>query len=460
MRDYTNTPLQLYAGDFTLKAAIDVYDSLVWTDVYCGYGDFELKIQHKIASKYGIQIGDYLQCFLSEKVMIVEGMSLDYGSQNEVTVTYKGRSLESILIRRVMRREDLPKIVPQIDGGSYVPAEIRGLWDSIQYVLERTIVQNSSASGGHAGLSSDPRGVRSLGYITPTDEEFIDPSTPYVNFDGISVYDYICSVLSYFGFGFAISFNNAGVIDSDNSTINNRKMMFSVYNGKKRTYNQIENERVYFSTDDDSTFKMDTSIDMENYGNVALVVGPHPCAIIYDENEDKQLVEVPSVRYTTDIYNAVSGLDRYEVFVDCSSVPNSDTSREIPYSEDYIVAQMRFNAIQVVKGKMSANITYDPSVDFDPYKEYGVHYYLGDLCNALDDFGNITIVRIDSFSQSIDSSGYKGYPHFASVSPIGGYRVIEQTEGGSDVARALEDNTNVRVTEQNNLELFEDTSGI
>lgn len=459
MRDYTNTPLQLYSGDFTLKAAIDVYDSLVWTDAYCGYGDFELKIQNKIANNYGIKVGDYLQCFISNKVMIVEGMSLDYGSQNEVTVTYKGRSLESILLRRIMRREDLPKIVPQIDNGQYVPAEIRSLWDSIEYILERTIVQNSNTDG-HAGLSSDPRGINSLGYVIPDEEEFTDPSTPYLNFDGATVYDYICSVLSYFGYGFSISFNNIGVIDNSNSSINNRKMMFSLYNGKKRTFNQIENERVYFSTDDDSTFKMDTSVDMENYSNVALVVGPHPCAVIYDENEEKQLVEVSSVRYTTDIYNAVSGLDRYEMFVDCSNVPNSDTSRSIPYSEDYIIAQMRFNAIQAVKGRMSANIKYDPSVDFDPYKEYGVHYYLGDICNALDDFGNITIVRVDSFSHSIDTNGYKGYPHFGSISPIGGYRVIEQKEDGSDVARALEDDEHVRVTEQNNLELFEDTSGI
>jgi len=460
MRDYTSTPLQLYTRDFTLKTVIDVYDSFVWTDVYCGYSDFELKMPNMIAAGYNIQVGDLLECPLSTKIMIVEALNIDHGNQNEVTVTYKGRSLESILIRRVMRKEDLPDIVPQLDDGEYVRASIRNFWDSIKYILDRTAVQNTLESGEHPGLSNPNRAFPLLGYVDPDDEQIEDQTTPYVDFDGMTVYDYVCSVLFYFGYGFEISFNYAGIDDSSNSGIPDRKMLFKIYNGKKRTFNQSENDRVIFSMDDDSTFKMDTTIDMSSYGNMAMVIGPHECSIVEDENGDKQLVENPAVRYTTDVYNAVSGWDRYEVFVDCSSIPNSDTVRDVPYSDEYIIAQMRFNAIRVVKSCMGGNVSYSPSIDYDPYKIYREHYYLGDLVNVIDDLGSIAMVRIGSFSQSIDPNGYKAYPNFESVSPIGGYRVLEQTDNGSDIARAMETGDAVRVTEQNNLELFDDTSDI
>lgn len=458
MRDYTNTPLQLYSADFSLKTVIDVYDSFVWTDVYCGASDFELKMPCSIARNYNIKLGDYVQCFISKKVMIVEGMSVDY-NQTDATATYKGRSLESILTRRVMRKYDCPDITPDIEEDTWYKAEIRSLWDSIRYVLERTIIKNTE-SETHAGLTSESRGVSLLGYVNPTISGIANQNTPYVEFEGMTVYDYVNSVLSYFGYGWEIAFNPAGVDGIDNSDISNRKMLFRIYNGVKRTYNQVENERVIFSSEDDSTFKMSTSIDISSYGNSALVTGPHPILAIPSEEDPSAIeyVENAAINIPTEIYNSVSGLDRYEIFVDASNIGNMDDRYGKPYPLDYIIAQMRFKAIQEVRAVMSGTSEYSPSVDYDPYKEYGIDYYIGDLATVIDDFGNINIVRVASFSHSLDSGGYKGYPNFETIAPIGGYRVIEQTTlGGEDIARAMEVEEAVRVTEQNNLDLFDDT---
>ena len=460
MRDYTNTPLQLYGADFSLKSVIDVYDSFVWTDVYCGASDFELKMPCSIARRYNINLGDYVQCFVSKKVMIVEGMTIDY-NQTDAMATYKGRSLESILTRRVMRKMDLLKIVPdEVDEGQWERAEIRSLWGSIKYVLERTVVKNTE-SQSHAGLTSEPRGISLLGYLEPIISNIDDQNTPYVEFEGMTVYDYINSVLSYFGYGWEILFNPAGVDGATNSDISNRKMLFRIYNGVKRTYNQVENERVIFSSEDDSTFKMSTSVDISSYGNSALVTGPHPVLAIQNEEEDPpttEYVELVGVNFQTEIYNSVSGLDRYEIFVDATDISSMDNYYGKPCDEDYVIAQMRFKAIQAVRAMMGGTTEYSPSVDYDPYKKYGEDYYIGDLVTVIDGFGNVNIVRVDSFSHSLDSNGYRGYPNFETIAPIGGYRVIEQTTlGGEDIARAMEVGEAVRVTEQNNLDLFDDT---
>lgn len=458
MRDYTNTPLQLYGADFSLKSVIDVYDSFVWTDVYCGASDFELKMPCDIARRYNISLGDYIQCFVSRKVMIVEGMTIDY-NQTDAMATYKGRSLESILTRRVMRKFDLPDITPAVEEDVWYKAHIRSLWDSIRYVLERTIVANDE-SQTHAGLTNPSRGISLLGYVNPIISDIENQNTPYVEFEGMTVYDYINSVLSYFGYGWEISFNPAGIDGSSNSDIPNRKMLFKIYNGVKRTYNQVENERVIFSSEDDSTFKMSTSIDISSYGNSALVTGPHPILTIPSEEDPSvmEYVENAAINIPTEIYNSVSGLNRYEIFVDASDVGNMDDNYGKPYPLDYIIAQMRFKAIQEVRAVMGGTTEYSPSVDYDPYKKYGEDYYIGDLVTVIDGFGNVNIVRVSSFSHSLDSGGYRGYPNFETIAPIGGYRVIEQTTlGGEDIARAMEVGEAVRVTEQNNLDLFDDT---
>jgi len=458
MRDYTNTPLQLYSKDFTIKAVIDVYDSFVWTDVYCGYGDFELKIQSDIAKGYNIEIGDFIECFISQKVMIVEGMTLDYDNNNVITATYKGRSLESLLCRRILRKEDIPKVVPQYNStqGDYVRAEIRSLWDSIKYILERCIVQNT-ADSSRAGLSDRNRGISLVGYTTVTDPVILEQNTPYVDLDGMTLYDYICSVLSYYGYGFSMSFNHLGVIGGNNSSISNRKILFSIYNGLKRTFTQIDNERIVFTTQDDSTFKMNTSIDMSNYGNTGVVIGPYKAIQVKDGDGNYQWVDSPSDRYVANVYNDISDLDRYEIYVDGTSVPNMEAEMSKPYPDTYVLSQMRFKGIQEVKKLMGGITSYEPTVDFDPYKIYGENYYLGDLVTVIDDFNNSATMRVSSYSHALDSGGYKGYPLFETPEPIGGYRVLEQTQNGTDILRNLEDDSAVRIPERNNVELFDDS---
>ena len=81
---------------------IDTYKSFIWTDRYYSYGDFELytAISEDII-KY-IKQDYYLINRESEHVMIIEKILISSDVEDGNHITVSGRSLESILDRRIV----------------------------------------------------------------------------------------------------------------------------------------------------------------------------------------------------------------------------------------------------------------------------------------------------------------------------------------------------------------------
>ena len=88
--------------NFTAIAILDSYESFIWTERFNEYGDFELYLP---ANSYFLEIlkpDYYLQRNDSERLMIIEEIQIktDVDEGNHLTIT--GRSLESILCRRIV----------------------------------------------------------------------------------------------------------------------------------------------------------------------------------------------------------------------------------------------------------------------------------------------------------------------------------------------------------------------
>ena len=83
-------------------AVVDDYESLIWTDRYQEYGDFEIYTPVTADILNVIKQDYYLINRDSEHVMIVEKLLIktDVETGNHITIT--GRSLESILKRRIV----------------------------------------------------------------------------------------------------------------------------------------------------------------------------------------------------------------------------------------------------------------------------------------------------------------------------------------------------------------------
>lgn len=83
-------------------ADIDVYESLIWTRRYNQYGDFEFYTK---ATQYLLDTlaeGCYLWFRGAQGVMIVENCRIKYDAETGNNLIVTGRSIESILDRRII----------------------------------------------------------------------------------------------------------------------------------------------------------------------------------------------------------------------------------------------------------------------------------------------------------------------------------------------------------------------
>ena len=84
-------------------AVLDTFQSRIWTDRYNRYGDFEVYIPAIMPVCSFLQEGYYLYSpDLSDRMMIIEDIQLKCDPEDGDFYTVTGRSLESILARRVI----------------------------------------------------------------------------------------------------------------------------------------------------------------------------------------------------------------------------------------------------------------------------------------------------------------------------------------------------------------------
>lgn len=105
-----NAKLIIYDTNWKEVGVIDAYASLIWTKRYTSCGDFELHMPFK---KRYVQILklNYFVCLDKQEAagdkyaMIIEHTEINQSAESVTTLTIKGRSLLSILYRRVLYSE-------------------------------------------------------------------------------------------------------------------------------------------------------------------------------------------------------------------------------------------------------------------------------------------------------------------------------------------------------------------
>lgn len=88
--------------DFQIVGVIDTYESFIWTDRFNSYGDFELYTAFDQNLLDLCQQDYYLEIDQSEHMMIIEGIEIEYDAESGNHIRITGRSLESILDRRIV----------------------------------------------------------------------------------------------------------------------------------------------------------------------------------------------------------------------------------------------------------------------------------------------------------------------------------------------------------------------
>lgn len=339
---------------FQTVSIIDAYESLIWTDRYSGYGDFEiyapfsLELLQKVRQDYYLTIND------SEHVMIIEGLDIESNAETGNRLRITGRSLESILDRRIIWQQT-----------SYTG----NLQNAIRNMLYTAFISPSIAD----------RRVNNFVFEASTDTRITSLSIEEEH-TGDNIYDVIKALCDSNYMGYKITLND------------NNQFVFKLYMGEDRSYDQIYNPYVVFSPNYDNIINSNYLDSTELMKNVTLVAG---------EDSGQQRVTV--------VVGSGSGLTRRELFTDARDIQSEKVSN---YQE-----ALRQRGIKHLL-ENSRTVDFEGEVDATRLFVYGEDFYMGDVVQISNEYGIEGAARVVEFIRNEDSNGVKQYPTFEAIQNI------------------------------------------
>lgn len=376
--------------DRSLKAidVIDTYQSFIWTERYDEAGDFEVYTTMESGPSASAKKGYYLWNKDSDRLMIIETLGYDSDEEAGDSFTISGRSLESLLERRVVWW----KVVFSADDKGNKPNLQNGI---ARLLFENAIIPTSEQIKKYGvnpkHVTTLPREIPNLIFEESTDERItkLDFEAQYL---GDDLYKVISNLCKENEIGFKITLNE------------NDQFVFKLYAGTDRSYGtedepQIQNPYVIFSEKFDNLINTDYIDSDEKLKNVALVVGES------EYNADGE--EIHRISYEE---GGVVGLDRRETFVDSTSMGLEDEYGGIMSAARY-QAHLRQKGIDALIENtpvpaFAAEV--EPNVMFT----YGEDYFVGDIVQITDKYGTEARAYISEYMRSCSDSGVNAYPTF------------------------------------------------
>lgn len=387
--------MNLFVLDTNLEATsiVDVYKSLIWTDRYNRYGDFELYIPMSNDSVKELKIDCYLQNMDSDHVMIIETLKIDSSSEDGNYLTVTGKSLESILQRRIVWG------LKTLSGN---------LQNGIRDLLNENIISPSN----------EKRKIPNFIFEESTDPAITD-LTIEAQYTGDNLYDVVNKICTDRNIGFKVTLNDK------------KQFVFKLYAGIDRSYDQTANPYVVFSPNFDNLTSGNYIESKAAWKNVTLVGGEG---------------EGTSRRYTA--VGDISGLNRREIFTDARDISSDIGDGQTLTNDEYI-----YLLRQRGKETLSENIdilAFEGEAEMTQMFEYGVDFFEGDIVQLEDEYGHESKARISEVVTSYSENGFTRYPTFSTIDPDSlpeGYLKLEyiQSSGTQYIDTGFKHNHNTRV---------------
>ena len=359
--------IAVFNPELDLIGILDVYESLIWTERYNKAGDFEFYAPFSEEYLSLLLPGNYLSIEESDQSMIAESIKIESDLENGSHIIASGRSIESILDRRIVWNQ----------------TRLRGnLQNAIKRLLnENVIFPNDQTS---------PRKIPNFTFVESTDPRIIAITISQIQFTGDNLLEAIASLCELYGVGFRIQ-----IVGSE--------LQFKLYYGTNRSYtnldgtDQTDNAWIVFSPDNENLMTSEYNLSTDQLKTIALVAGD-------GEGDNRTHVEVPKTDQ--------EGLERRELYVDARDVSRYDGT-EVLDDDDY-------EELLVNRG-LSKLLDYDYVEKFDAdigdpdYPIYRQDYYLGDIVQVENEYGLQTRARITDYTISDSSDGIKSYPTFGAL---------------------------------------------
>lgn len=336
---------------------LDVFESLIWTDRYCGYGDFEIYVPASVNMLSKLQKDRYLYTKESEYLMVIEDINIETDSEDGSHLCVTGRSLESLLERRIVWKQTV-------------------LSGNLQDGIEKLLNENAISP------SDENRKIPNL-IFQKSEDPSVTELTLEAQFWGENLYDSILNICESVSLGFKI-------------TLVGTNFVFSLYAGADRSYDQTKNPYVIFSPGFDNLMNSNYIESNKTLKTVALVAGE-------GEGSNRKTVTVEMEG------GGGSGLNRRELFTDASDVSKYVNGGTIS-DADYLNQLKQRGEEDLSKNK--ATNSFEGQVDSNATYFYGSDYYLGDIVQVVNEYGCESRSRITEYVRSQNESGIETYPTF------------------------------------------------
>jgi len=360
--------MDIYVLDksFNRVGIIDVMESIVWTDRYNSFGDFELYTAVSLDLLNLLQEDYYLQISKSNHTMIIESIEIKTNIENGNKLVVRGRSLESILDRRIVWTQTL------------ISADVQ---DGIWQLLLDSFITPTGTNG------STQRKVSNFIFSYNSDPVVTAP-TMVGQFVSENVYELVSSLCLNNGLGFKLLLNSSNQFE------------FSVYAGVDHSYSQSINPFVIFSPEFDNLINSDYFQSGRYRKTWALVFG--------HETDDGQLYRVNAALGN---WPSLQGLDQKEIYVDASYVSRFIEGTTTPIDPTVYSNQLREVGNQVLSKNTKIN-QFDGMADTTKGFVYGVDFGLGDIVQIENEYGLTGRSRVTEVTISENLSGVTIYPTF------------------------------------------------
>jgi hypothetical protein len=342
---------------------MDTFESLIWTERYYACGDFEVHSSVTDVLRNALVADNYLWSKDSEHVMIIEDIQIESDVEDGGVFTVTGRSLESILERRIV----------------YFKTVLTG---SLQDGIERLLNENAISP-------SDPaRTIPNL-IFERSDDNYIKALTVDATFYGEDLYEVIQGLCEANKLGFKIVLNA------------NNQFVFKLYVGTDRSYDQMNTPYVIFSPQFDNIINSNYLESKKTLKTFALIAG--------SEKEDGSRTTVTTARNS----GAGTGLNRREMFVDGGGISTTDDA-----GKDLTEAVYKSLLVQKGREELALNIatqTFEGEVETSRLFQYGEDFFKGDIVQVTNEYGVEAKTRIVEFVISQDVNGIDTYPTFETI---------------------------------------------
>lgn len=392
--------------NFAGVSTLDIFESLIWTDRYYACGDFEIYMPCSEKMLSTLKQDMYLYLRESEHIMIIEDIQIDTDVEDGAHLTVTGRSLESILDRRVIWN------LTTLSGG-------------LQAGIKQLLNENAISP-------SDPaRQIPNLIFEDSTDTKITNLALN-AQYYGENLYDVICEVCESNEIGFKITLNDSN------------QMVFSLYAGTDRSYEQTENPYVIFSPGFDNLLNSNYISSKKTLKTVTMITGE-------GEGSDKKKAVAECSN------GAGSGLNRREMHTDASGISQTDGENTI--SDEAYTALLQRQGIDEL-AQNTRTESFEGEVSSGRTYTYGTDYFMGDIVQNVNEFNIEATSRVTEYIMSQDESGIERYPTFTSRPYVGlpdGYTQLQYIEshGTEYIDTGFKPNQNTRLV----LDVGKPTSG-